>query len=64
MPQVTVIVNGVATNYTGATAKALLAVLDCAQLINSKAASGVIQIHVGGANEDVKTKFDVTPNQN
>jgi hypothetical protein len=64
MPQISVTVDGKTIQLNGAAAKAVLVILDSMPLFNSKYASGVIQLHIGGAEENVKAKFDLSPNPN
>lgn len=61
MPQVSVTVEGKTINLVGSAAGAVLLILDMTRLLESKRASGVIELHLG-AGEDVKAKFNLSPN--
>lgn len=58
---VTVTIDGKPINVTGAAAKVILFIIESMALINSRNASGVIQLHIGGAEENVKAKYEISP---
>lgn len=62
MSQVAVTVEGRTINLVGSAANAVLLILDMNRLLESKRASGIIELHIG-ANDDVKAKFQLSPTE-
>ena len=63
MAQVAVTVEGKTINLVGSAANAVLLILDMTRLLESKRASGIIELHIGGTNDDVKAKFNLSPTE-